>query len=601
MSNLNNFNFNRLDLRLSNSDYWDFFIAKDTFFGDGSAGGMGEGNCFVVHYDFDNLTTFNNTISVDTIYSLVTWDNAVNTGHVLDTIGLTGLDNGLLNYTKQSGDIFNTGLTELLTGSTITLSANDKRLILNKVNGSTKNYIYPIEKIIDPTSIGNNIKFCGGFYQGYFKLDNYDYQVLPTRVNKAWVADFWLKKTPDCTGYNGTILNDIYPDNKGFFFYMGTRAENKFWTVFNGLNPDCSLTDTSGCNNLTYFATKEKETDISIVGDYNVSYSLSPPPTNIEFIKNQFLIYGRAGQGGSICSSCGKSDGLGRETVCSYTGGTYFTVTHPKIVRKNRLNPFLVYGRAGQGGSICSSCAKTDGYGRETICTYSGDTEDMLILDKDADIVDNALGFRIKDDGSIGYRLLKVSSVCSGTNIITGVTVEEKYSEAGLITEDEWTRVTIRYVANEYYSDADLKCKPKRKGRLMFYVNCRLKTAFNDVDEFVGKRLNEYKDKQIGVPFNFSLGGGSQGLIESMTFDGQDSDDLSLKIESNFAGSFIGQISQFKFYICDLNWVDIDNGCKSDGSRYGLPNTQDIEEFLLIDEFGNYIVSEDGYGINIKN
>ena len=80
-------------------------------------------------------------------------------------------------------------------------------------------------------------------------------------------------------------------------------------------------------------------------------------------------------------------------------------------------------------------------------------------------------------------------------------------------------------------------------------------------DEFIGKRLNEYKGKQIGVPFNISIGGGSQGLLESMTFDGQDSEDLGLLIEQNFAGSFIGQISEFKFNICDLNWVDISSGC----------------------------------------
>ena len=46
-----------------------------------------------------------------------------------------------------------------------------------------------------------------------------------------------------------------------------------------------------------------------------------------------------------------------------------------------------------------------------------------------------------------------------------------------------------------------------------------------------------------------------------MTFDGQDPEDLGLLIEKNFAGTFIGQISEFKFNICDLNWVDISVGC----------------------------------------
>jgi hypothetical protein len=44
----------------------------------------------------------------------------------------------------------------------------------------------------------------------------------------------------------------------------------------------------------------------------------------------------------------------------------------------------------------------------------------------------------------------------------------------------------------------------------MFYVDCKLKKAFDNVDELVARRLHDYKDKQLGVPFNFSLGGGSQ-------------------------------------------------------------------------------------------
>ena len=102
----------------------------------------------------------------------------------------------------------------------------------------------------------------------------------------------------------------------------------------------------------------------------------------------------------------------------------------------------------------------------------------------------------------------------------------------------------------------------------MFYVDGRLKFVVDDFKEFVSKRLNEYKDKQLGVPFNISLGGGSQGLLETMTFDGRDPADLGLNIEKNFAGTFIGDISEFKFYICDLDWVDINNGFDVDKGRY---------------------------------
>ena len=43
----------------------------------------------------------------------------------------------------------------------------------------------------------------------------------------------------------------------------------------------------------------------------------------------------------------------------------------------------------------------------------------------------------------------------------------------------------------------------------MFYINGKLKYVVDEFDEFIGRRLNEYKDKQICVPFNMSLGGGS--------------------------------------------------------------------------------------------
>jgi len=53
-----------------------------------------------------------------------------------------------------------------------------------------------------------------------------------------------------------------------------------------------------------------------------------------------------------------------------------------------------------------------------------------------------------------------------------------------------------------------------------------------------------------------------------MTFDGQDPSDIGLEIEENFAGTFIGGISQFRFYICDLNWCDLKFNCEIEDERY---------------------------------
>jgi len=562
---MGNFINKKLDLRLSDSEYYDFYLLNGDVDYHHSQN-MESIDCFVTWFDFNNPKTFNNLTSINEIYSLRTWTGATNSGYTFDTFGLTGLDNGELVYNQALGDTKNEGLVNILTGTTLTIPANDYRLKLHRVTGSTQQFIYPIELVNNPEPWGNTIRFCGGFYQGYYKIDGSTYQVLPTRTNKAWVADFWLMKEESCSGTTGTTLNDLYPDNKGFFFYMGTRAENKFWNIFDGNNTGCTIdcTQPDGCSDvITKFCTETKETEIQLYdSDTGYHIFLNPPLLDIKTITNQFLIYGRAKNTSDRCGGCGKpldSDEYGKQTVCSFTGDS---ITIADYVRKRTdfRNQFLIYGRAKSNSGRCGGCGKPkddESYGKQTVCSYSGDSEIVLELDKNLDVYDNAIGFRITDDGSVGYRALKY--YCSGGT--TGVTVEEQYSLSGMVKNDQWTKITIRYVSDDYYTDEELKCLPSRKGKIMIYVDCKLKATFKNVDEFIGRRLNEYKGKQVGVPFNISIGGGSQGLLESMTFDGQDTEDLGLLIEQNFAGSFIGQISEFKFNICDLNWCDISSGC----------------------------------------
>jgi hypothetical protein len=183
--------------------------------------------------------------------------------------------------------------------------------------------------------------------------------------------------------------------------------------------------------------------------------------------------------------------------------------------------------------------------------------------------------------------MLTVTGACSGTTYISGVTIEEKYSKPGLITNNLWTSVIIRYTT-DFYDDCKLKVGPKRKGKLMFYINGKLKFTVNNFSEFIAKRLDEYMEKQIGVPFNFSLGGGSQGLIETQTFDGRDLADLGLPIESNFAGTFVGGISKFKFNICDLYFDDIQNIYNSEVPQY-------------VSTYGGFILQENGWYILQEN
>jgi hypothetical protein len=563
MSNLNNFNFNKLDLRLSNADYWDFFIANDDVFNVRGCSGATIGESNVIYYDFGNPAIYSSgALSADTIFSLTHWTGATNSGYTLNTVGLTGIDNGFITFNKQVGDTTNQTLLTALTGSSLTIPPQDFRMMMTRVTGMTGNNIYPMDVVV--TTGMSQVDLWGGFYQGYYKLDGTNYELIPPRYNQAWSAEFLLKPSSLVSPYVGQTLNNLYPENSGIFFYLGTRAENKFWNTFEGLNTGC----TSGCTSVlpcadivTEFCTIPKESDITLNGPFNTPIPLNPPIVNIELITNQFLIYGRSEKKDGCVFCGGNHDELGSETICSYSGDGRVLVTHSQITT-NKTNPFLIYGRAEDNGCGCNACRReSDGFGSDTICTFTGFTKDQTELDYNSDIIDNAFALRITEDGEIGYRLLKMTGGCESTSAstqyISGVTVEEQYSISGTVKYDEWSYIAVRFVM-PYLDNCELKTFGKRKGNLMIYVNGRLVWVFKDVDEIINKRLNDSYLKQVGVPFNMSLGGGSQGLLESQTFDGQDPADLGLPIEKNFAGTFIGSISEFKFNIKDLLFCDIE-------------------------------------------
>ena len=109
------------------------------------------------------------------------------------------------------------------------------------------------------------------------------------------------------------------------------------------------------------------------------------------------------------------------------------------------------------------------------------------------------------------------------------------------------------------------------------YVNGYLKWTLEDFDEFIFKELNEYREKQQGVPFNYSLGGGTQGLIESNTVNGPDVEDEDLVIQDNFAGTFEGGVARFKLYGCALDVTTIRQEINNITANILTENSEDIE------------------------
>ena len=161
----------------------------------------------------------------------------------------------------------------------------------------------------------------------------------------------------------------------------------------------------------------------------------------------------------------------------------------------------------------------------------------------------------------------KVNDNCVNSKFkITGTTMEEGYSEPIILTGDNWTHIVVTYSQNTIKHGLPA-------GTLRFWVNGRVVYR---VDDFIGlqlRALDEWSSKQLGVPYNISWGGGTQGLLESQTFGGPDTKDQGLDLTTNFAGTFDGELSQLRFYDKALNLMEIRNNLYIDCSRYCVEET----------------------------
>lgn len=445
------------------------------------------------------------------------------TGITLCDIGLTGVDNG--RYDR-------------LSGLTTTLTDVDNKVILYPVTGYTVDnaisagtkgvYDYPWAFIPNTTTpegctVGDTICLKGGFYQGYFKLDLEKPNPIPftastntkcaTQIeteysdvdpnalkwdlgptdfdcgsaNGGWSMETWVKwDNSFCSGSTGNTLNLNFSGNTGFFFYIGTRAENKFRNVFSGES-----------------------------GLYTCDNAIPLSPD-------------------------------GDDPVVTTDGRDWFAVSN--------------FGRSG----CCNPCGIPTGT-TVTATTYCDE------------LSENALGFRVTPDGKIGYRKMTVSGYnywCDESDLtggshfmITGTTMEEGYSDNPILTnKDKWWHIVTTYTQNSFKHGLPA-------GTLRFWVNGRVVYR---VEDFIGlklRSLNEWSTKQIGVPYNISWGGGSQGLLESQTFGGPDLMDQGLDIATNFAGTFEGELSQLRFYDRPLNLLEVRNNLYAECNRYCVEET----------------------------
>lgn len=86
--------------------------------------------------------------------------------------------------------------------------------------------------------------------------------------------------------------------------------------------------------------------------------------------------------------------------------------------------------------------------------------------------------------------------------------------------------------------------------RIFIYVNDKLILCSKYLPLLNLRALNEEQSKQESVPYNISIGGGTQGLCDVILPNFWVIYDKILPLEENFGGTFLGYIKSFRFYTC---------------------------------------------------
>ena len=654
MSNLKVNNYNNLKLRINKDEYWDFYVNKDSFGAYNGYGAKLYDNCLISYIDSsdDDCVSGNTWLFSKNNYQ---WESAYTTNSVLSNIGYTGIDNGLITYRKDR--ISNKQFVDIFTGSTYNLTEGDNRLKLHAVSGTNLIYDYPVS-VED-----GNIKLNGGFYQGFFKTKCDEYYILPSNMddNDVWEFEFELNRC-ELESESDKTLNNKYPNNKGIFFYIGTRAENKWiylydkedreectqlgeedyvedggidrrnYIISNFFDLDPEYYDDNDIDNYLNFNYYEESlyhptedelfSDIvdcdgeNLLDDYldmeikprvidenlphetlsgwccNCSETSKKETVQVAFFSAcGCLKFKNVRKEKALCDGEVACDDIFGEDlyIDDFDGleadGGYFepelnisnfidsaeTSTGFKLLSANDYyfytnNKFLLFDRTKKGYTVDNwiEGTKMMYYGKRdkfkgnlfilmnrTKTGYTVNNIDEL-RDKAnntydslyKDIYGNAFALRITDEGEIGYRYLVLDCESEEEGKYS---VMEGYSFANVISECEWHTVHVRMAASF------------DKMKLYFYVDGKLVYITKDLPKLNLHELDDLYEKQEGVPFNISLGGGTQGLAETIVDNYMLEPTRVYPLEQNFAGSFVGYMKSFKFYNCKLEYTDIYN------------------------------------------
>ena len=582
MSNILNHNRNIFEIDLVKNDYWDFQLCIDNMFTDVSDG-LAE-KCLSSYIDISD----DECVWFDEIYSKskYVWENAINDNTLsFNNFGFTSVDNGRTHYEKDR--IANKEFFELFTNTTFKPKNDDLRLSLTKVQGNQQLYDYS-----NSFELWNNsfrvAKLNGGWFQGFFCAnDGSQYKVLPTNLDKGWNFEFVLNKE-DFINEKET-LNDIYPENKGIFFYIGTRAENKWWTkyltdhnfdwclktAFNNDYVNNEYNEENGLNDYYFKSTVD-------MYEHSEYFSEEYLIMEKEILESAFM--DEYTTDNKFCEKC--NDYVDEEYIerdlhidenMKLKTENGYDMYQPNIVEIKTDNKFLMFDRTCEGQKankwdenteFILKYIKKPNIGNYFTLFHRGcggydvkKIQEVLdIKNKEynvlQDIYRNAFALQIKDDGTIGYKFLVKD--CESEE--EKYKIESQFTKVPVIEDKKWYTINVKilpvknYVKNFFCLSQTLISE---KMQIYIYVNGKLVLVSRELPMLNLKLLNDLQEKQEGVPFNISLGGGSQGLAEVVYLNYMKLPEYVLPIEKEFGGSFIGWLKSFKFYTCPLNYTEI--------------------------------------------
>jgi hypothetical protein len=486
--------------KLSKVDYWDFHLCNDESRNCNTPLHIvaKTDNCLYNYFKLNELK--------DVIKSERSWvDKKVSTIE-LNNVGLTCLDSGYLDFDLDNKNDCEYCYDKYL-NSKLNIDESYDMLNLKRVYGYNKPHItYDINEIDE--GLFKYLEFNGGFYQGFYKLHGYDYQVLPNRSENE--MSFMFDLHPKNLINEKQYLNDLNPNNKGIFFYMGIKAENKFFNVSN----DIINTPITNIDHIFFGCEIEKNIKTSsgltlLKHTYDVTTD------------NKFLFYDKT-RGGLRAGD--EPEG-------------YIFKNEQNYQEVETENKFITYNKTKTGLQV--ECEK-------------GFDKNVYVIDTKYDVSDNAFALIRRDNGSIGYRLITMD--CN-KNLV----VEEEYSKTNLVSNDIWTNVIVRMI----FDRPLIECNKQRKFKLYFYVNDKLEFISKELNELMFRPLTCDKTKQETVPYNISIGGGTLGLSQTIYPGYSNNFALYKDIENQFCGTFIGGIRKFGIYYCQMDYEKIFNDYKS--------------------------------------